>query len=62
MFKLKSGEVFSADKIGRGLDQMRTAYASHQYPNFTGVPDANIDDSKGVIDLVIVCDEGKQVQ
>lgn len=58
MFSLKAGDVFRADKIRRGLDEMRSAYASHQYPNFAGVPDANIDDSKGVIDLVIDCDEG----
>ena len=62
MLGLKSGDVFSAKTIRQGLDQMHSAYASHQHPNFASVPDTNIHDSKGVIDLIIDCDEGKQVR
>jgi outer membrane protein assembly factor BamA len=62
MLGLKSGDVFSAKTIRQGLDQMHSAYASHQHPNFASVPDTNIHDSKGVIDLIIDCDEGKQLR
>jgi len=62
MFNLKSGDVFSSDKIAQGLNQMRTAYTARQHSNFAALPDAKVNDSKGIIDLLIDCDEGKRVQ
>ncbi len=62
MFKLKFGDLFSPAKIRQGLDQIRNTYVEHQYPNFTTVPNINIDDTRQVISLVIECDEGEQVR
>jgi len=60
MFKLKSGDVFSPARIRRGIEQMRNAYAARGYRDFTPVPDYSLNDSNGVISLMIYCGEGKQ--
>lgn len=60
MFKLKSGDVFSRARIREGLEQMRNAYAARGYRNFTPVPEASINDSNGLISVVVDCGEGEQ--
>ena len=62
MFELASGDIFSPAKVRQGLDHMHSAYVERRYLNFTSVPDANIDDERHVISVVIDCDEGKQVR
>ena len=53
-------DIFRPAKIGQGLDQIRNAYVERGYPNFTMVPNIDIDDSHQVISVVVECDEGKQ--
>ena len=60
LFKIKDGEVFDADAIRKGLDNLRKAYAALGYINFTPVPNTDADDEKKLITLRIDLDEGKQ--
>ena len=45
-FPTKDGEWFNATAIGKGLDNLRKAYGSLGYINFTAVPTPRIDDAK----------------
>jgi len=57
---MKDGDIFSRDKIAKGLENLRKAYGEAGYINFTSVPDTKFDDDKKVVDMVIDVDEGKQ--
>src|ERR1700730_8845570 len=58
-FPTKDGEWFNATAIGKGLDNLRKAYGSLGYINFTAVPTPRIDDAKHEVFLDIDIDEGK---
>src|ERR1700677_434814 len=58
-FPTKDGELFNATAIGKGLDNLRKAYGSLGYINFTAVPSPRIDDAKHLVYLDIDIDEGK---
>ncbi len=58
-FPTKDGELFNATAIGKGLDNLRKAYGSLGYINFTAVPTPRIDDAKHLVFLDIDIDEGK---
>ncbi|MGA8761939.1 MAG: outer membrane protein assembly factor BamA [Candidatus Sulfotelmatobacter sp.] len=60
LFPIKDGDIFSKEKIGKGIDNLRKAYGEQGYINFTSVPDTRFDDEKKVINLDIDIDEGKQ--
>ena len=60
MFPLKDGDVFSRDKIAKGLENLRKAYGEFGYINFTPVPSTTFDDEKKIANLEIDVDEGKQ--
>jgi outer membrane protein insertion porin family len=60
MFPLKDGDVFSRDKIAKGLENLRKAYGQYGYINYTGVPNTTFDDEKKLANLEIDVDEGKQ--
>jgi outer membrane protein insertion porin family len=60
LFPIKDGEIFSREKIGKGLENLRKAYGEYGYINFTSVPDTRFDDEKKLIHLDIDVDEGKQ--
>jgi outer membrane protein insertion porin family len=60
LFPMKDGDVFSREKIGKGLENLRKAYGEAGYINFTSVPDTKFDDEKKTVDLTIDVDEGKQ--
>ena len=60
LFPLKDGDVFSRDKIAKGLDALRKAYGEYGYINYTGVPSTTFDDEKKLASLEIDVDEGKQ--
>ena len=59
-FPIKDGDVFSREKIAKGLENLRKAYGQVGYINFTPVPSTNFDDEKKTADLEIDVDEGKQ--
>ncbi len=58
-FPTKDGEYFNATAVGKGLDNLRKAYGSLGYINFTAVPTPRIDDAKHLVYLDIDIDEGK---
>jgi outer membrane protein insertion porin family len=60
LFPIKDGEVFSREKIAKGLENLRKAYGEFGYINFTSVPDTKFDDEKKLVNLEIDVDEGKQ--
>jgi outer membrane protein insertion porin family len=60
LFAMKDGEIFSREKIAKGLENLRKAYGEAGYINFTSVPDTKFDDEKKIVNLEIDVDEGKQ--
>jgi len=60
LFPIKDGDIFSREKVGKGLENLRKAYGEYGYINFTSVPDTRFDDEKKLIYLDIDVDEGKQ--
>jgi outer membrane protein insertion porin family len=60
LFAMKDGEIFSREKVAKGLENLRKAYGENGYINFTSVPDTKFDDEKKIVNLEIDVDEGKQ--
>jgi outer membrane protein assembly factor BamA len=60
LFPIKDGDIFSREKIGMGLENLRKAYGELGYINFTSVPDTRFDDENKLISLDVDFDEGKQ--
>ncbi len=60
LFPLKDGDIFSREKIAKGLENLRKAYGEYGYINFTPVPNTTWDDDKKLGFLEIDVDEGKQ--
>ena len=60
LFPLKDGDIFSREKIAKGLENLRKAYGEYGYINYTGVPSTTFDDEKKLANLEIDVDEGKQ--
>jgi len=60
LFPLKDGDIFSREKIAKGLENLRKAYGEFGYINYTGVPSTTFDDDKKLANLDIDVDEGKQ--
>jgi outer membrane protein insertion porin family len=60
LFPLKDGDIFSREKVAKGLDNLRLAYGELGYFNFTLIPDTRINDESRTISLDVDVDEGKQ--
>jgi outer membrane protein insertion porin family len=60
LIPLKDGDVFSRDKIAKGLENLRKAYGQYGYINYTGLPSTTFDDDKKLANIEIDIDEGKQ--
>ncbi len=60
LFAIKDGDIFSREKVAKGLEGLRKAYGELGYINFTSVPDTKFDDEKKIVNLEIDVDEGKQ--
>src|SRR4029077_3438149 len=60
LFPIKDGDVFSREKVAKGLENLRKAYGQLGYINFTSVPNTTFDDDKKLAFLEIDVDEGKQ--
>ncbi len=60
LFPIKDGDIFSKEKIAKGMENLRKAYGEAGYINFTSVPDTRFDDAKKQIFLEFDVDEGKQ--
>jgi outer membrane protein insertion porin family len=60
LFPLKDGDIFSREKIAKGLDNLRFAYRQLGYINSTSVPETRINEESRTISLDVYIDEGKQ--
>jgi outer membrane protein insertion porin family len=60
LFPLKDGDIFSRERIAKGIEALRKAYGEYGYINYTGVPSTTFDDEKKLANLEIDIDEGKQ--
>ncbi len=60
LFPIKDGDIFSREKVAKGLENLRKAYGEYGYINYTGVPSTTFDDDKKLAYLEIDIDEGKQ--
>ena len=60
LFPIRDGDVFSREKVAKGLENIRKAYGEAGYINFTPVPNTTFDDEKKIANLEIDVDEGKQ--
>ncbi len=59
-FAMKDGDWFDAQTFGKGIENLRKAYGSQGYIDFTGVPTPRTDEAKHLVYLEIDCQEGKQ--
>jgi outer membrane protein assembly factor BamA len=57
---LNDGDIFDPEKIRIGIEKLRKAYAATGFINMTSVPDTQIDDDHGLINLLWYVDEGAQ--
>jgi len=60
LFPLKDGDIFSREKIAKGLEALRKAYGEYGYINYTPITNSTFDDDKKLAYLEIEVDEGKQ--
>jgi outer membrane protein insertion porin family len=60
LFPMKEGEIFSREKVAKGLENLRKAYGEFGYINFTSIPNTTFDEDKKLVFLSIDVDEGKQ--
>jgi outer membrane protein insertion porin family len=60
LFPIRDGDIFSREKIAKGLENLRKAYGEQGFINFTSIPDTRFDDEKKLIYLDVDVDEGKQ--
>jgi len=60
LIPLKDGEIFSREKIAKGIENLRKAYGEFGYINYTGVPNTTFDEDKKLIYVEFDIDEGKQ--
>ena len=60
LFPMKDGDIFSREKVAKGLDNLRNAYRELGHINFTSIPNTTFDEDKKLINLSIDIDEGKK--
>src|SRR5579871_3287417 len=59
-FPLKEGELFSASKIRKSLDDFRKLYGEYGYIDFTPTPLTDVDDTKKIVNITMEFDQQKQ--
>ncbi|MBZ5581299.1 MAG: outer membrane protein assembly factor BamA, partial [Acidobacteriia bacterium] len=60
LFRMGPGDVFSAEKLTKGLEQMRKFYGAYGFIDFVPEPDIEPVPNTDQIDLTLTADEGKQ--
>ena len=60
LFALKDGDIFNRQKFAKGLENLKTAYGSEGFINYTPVPTPTFDENKKTVSWEIDVDEGKQ--
>jgi outer membrane protein assembly factor BamA len=60
LFPLKDGEIFDRSAISKGLDNLRFAYGQLGHLNFSSIPNAQVNEERQTISLIVDVDEGKK--
>ena len=60
LFKMGPGDVFSADKLKKGMEEMRKLYGMYGFIDFSPDPNPDFIPDTNKVDLTITADEGKQ--
>ncbi|HEY2017945.1 MAG TPA: outer membrane protein assembly factor BamA [Bryobacteraceae bacterium] len=60
LFGMKKDDVFSTDKLRKGIENMRKLYGQFGFINFVPEPSFEFPPNSDKIDLTITADEGKQ--
>ena len=60
LFPISPGDLFDTHKIQAGLEALRKLYGSRGFINFTSVPETEVDETNGLLALVVEVDEGSQ--
>ena len=60
VFPLKDGDVFNRKLFAKGLENLKNAYASQGFINYSPIPTPTFDEQKKTVSWEIEIDEGKQ--
>lgn len=60
-FSLRGGELLYAAEMAKGLENLRNLYTAKGYANFGAIEKPMIDETRHVVDIIIVIDEGRPV-
>ena len=60
LFGMTTGDVFSTEKLRKGIENMRKLYGKFGYIDFVPEPNFDIIPDTDQIDLTLTADEGKQ--
>ena len=60
VFPMKDGDIFNRKLFAKGLENLKNAYASQGFINYTPIPVPTFDEQKKTISWEIEVDEGKQ--
>jgi outer membrane protein insertion porin family len=59
LFPIQRGEIFSRQKVAKGLENLRKLYGSEGYINFTSLPNPVFDEALARVNLQVDTDEGR---
>jgi outer membrane protein assembly factor BamA len=57
---LQEGDLFDVSKLRASFDALKKRYGDAGYIDFTSGPDFDVDDEKGIINMILRLDESKQ--
>jgi outer membrane protein assembly factor BamA len=60
LFPLRTGEIFSTERIRKGLEILKDRYGDEGYVDFTAVPLTDVDQARGNVSLTLELDEQRQ--
>ncbi len=60
VFRMGPGDVFSADKLKKGMEQLHKLYGTFGFMDFTVDPDPELVPNTNQVDLTLTADEGRQ--
>jgi outer membrane protein insertion porin family len=60
VFPLKDGDVFNRKLFAKGLENLKNAYGSQGFINYTPIPTPSFDEQKKLVSWEVEIDEGKQ--
>lgn len=60
-FPLRGGELLYAAEMAKGLENLRKLYTAKGYANFAAIEKPMMDETRHVVDIIIVIEEGRPV-